>query len=227
MNKEIIKLEGVNIFQKDHCIFNNIYLSVKKGEFLYLIGETGEGKSSLLKALYGDIEIESGNIEVIEKNLTKIKSVDIPELRKKLGIVFQDFQLLTDRNIYENLKFVLNATGWKQKKLINNRIKEVLEYVELSGKENKMPYEISGGEQQRAAIAGSLLNSPDIILADEPTGNLDPLKSDKIIQLLKKINKEGTTVVIATHDYQVIKNHPARTIKCQTKGLHEIESHKL
>tara|TARA_B100001758_G_C18391708_1_gene603333 strand:- start:373 stop:1056 length:684 start_codon:yes stop_codon:yes gene_type:complete len=227
MNKEIIKLEDVNISQTKREIFNNICLSIKEGDFLYLIGETGEGKSSLLKTLYAEIKIKSGNITVAGINIKEIKSSEIPVLRKKLGIVFQDFQLLTDRNIYENLKFVLDSTGWNGIQIIQNRIKEVLEYVELTGKENMMPYEISGGEQQRAAIARSLLNSPDIILADEPTGNLDPLKSDKIIQLLKKINKEGTTIVIATHDYQVIKNHPSRTIRCKDKGLHEIELHTL
>jgi len=223
MDKPIIHLQGVNIHQMDHQIFNNITLKILKGEFLYLIGETGSGKSSLLKALYAEIKVAAGNISVADINLTKIKHKEIPALRMKLGIVFQDFQLLTDRTIADNLKFVLKATGWKNKAEISARIDEVLESVHLNGVKEKMPYELSGGEQQRAAIARALLNYPEIILADEPTGNLDPEKSGKIIELLREINTKGTTVLIATHDYAIIKEYQSRTLKCADHKLTEID----
>ena len=223
MDKPIIHLQGVNIHQMDHQIFNNITLKILKGEFLYLIGETGSGKSSLLKALYAETKVAAGNISVADINLTKIKHKEIPALRMKLGIVFQDFQLLTDRTITENLKFVLKATGWKNKAEISARIDEVLESVHLNGVKEKMPYELSGGEQQRAAIARALLNYPEIILADEPTGNLDPEKSGKIIELLREINTKGTTVLIATHDYAIIKKYQSRTLKCADYKLTEID----
>ena len=223
MDKPIIHLQGVNIHQMDHQIFNNITLKILKGEFLYLIGETGSGKSSLLKALYAEIKVAAGDISVADINLTKIKHKEIPTLRMKLGIVFQDFQLLTDRTITENLKFVLKATGWKNKAEISARIDEVLERVHLNGVKEKMPYELSGGEQQRAAIARALLNYPEIILADEPTGNLDPEKSGKIIELLREINTKGTTVLIATHDYAIIKKYQSRTLKCADYKLTEID----
>jgi len=223
MDKPIIHLQGVNIHQMDHQIFNNITLKILKGEFLYLIGETGSGKSSLLKALYAETKVAAGNISVADINLTKIKHKEIPALRMKLGIVFQDFQLLTDRTITENLKFVLKATGWKSKAEISARIDEVLERVHLNGVKEKMPYELSGGEQQRAAIARALLNYPEIILADEPTGNLDPEKSGKIIELLREINTKGTTVLIATHDYAIIKKYQSRTLKCADYKLTEID----
>ena len=223
MDKPIIHLQGVNIHQMDHQIFNNITLKILKGEFLYLIGETGSGKSSLLKALYAEIKVAAGDISVADINLTKIKHKEIPTLRMKLGIVFQDFQLLTDRTITENLKFVLKATGWKNKAEMSARIDEVLERVHLNGVKEKMPYELSGGEQQRAAIARALLNYPEIILADEPTGNLDPEKSGKIIELLREINTKGTTVLIATHDYAIIKKYQSRTLKCADYKLTEID----
>ena len=227
MNNNIISLEGVDIRQLNHQVFSNITLKIKNGEFLYLIGETGSGKSSLLKALYGELKVDAGNITVADTDLTKIKHKEVPTLRRKLGIVFQDFQLLTDRNVSDNLEFVLKATGWKNKAEIKARIDEVLESVHLSGVKDKMPYELSGGEQQRAAIARALLNHPELILADEPTGNLDPEKSEKIIELLKEINAKGTTILIATHDYSIIKKYSARTIKCAENKVIDIDSNTL
>ena len=227
MNSNIIKLEGVDIRQINHQVFSNITLKIEKGEFLYLIGETGSGKSSLLKVLYGELKVDSGNITVADIDLTKIKQKEIPTLRRKLGIVFQDFQLLTDRNVFDNLEFVLKATGWKNKVEIKARIDEVLDSVHLSGVKGKMPYELSGGEQQRAAIARALLNNPELILADEPTGNLDPEKSEKIIELLKEINAKGTSILIATHDYSIIKKYSARTIKCAENKVIDIDSNTL
>ena len=227
MNNNIISLEGVDIRQMNHQVFSNITLKIENGEFLYLIGETGSGKSSLLKALYGELKVDAGNITVADIDLTKIKQKEIPTLRRKLGIVFQDFQLLTDRNVFDNLEFVLKATGWKNKAEIKARIDEVLDSVHLSGVTDKMPYELSGGEQQRAAIARALLNHPELILADEPTGNLDPEKSEKIIELLKEINAKGTTILIATHDYSIIKKYSARTIKCAENTVIDIDSNTL
>ena len=188
MNDPIINISGVDIHLTNKKILNNVNLKIEKGEFLYLIGETGSGKSSLLKALYAELKVTAGNISISNIDITKIKEKEIPALRRKLGIVFQDFQLLTDRTVSENLKFVLTATGWKNKDEISKRIDEVLYSVHLEGVKDKMPYELSGGEQQRAAIARALLNHPDIILADEPTGNLDPEKSEKNINLLQEIN---------------------------------------
>ena len=227
MNNPIINIEGVNIYQMNQQVFNNITLKIEKGEFLYLIGDTGSGKSSLLKALYAELKVTSGNISVADIDLRTIKHKEIPILRRKLGIVFQDFQLLTDRSVADNLEFVLKATGWENKKKIFNRIDEVLDSVHLNGVKEKMSYELSGGEQQRAAIARALLNHPEMILADEPTGNLDPKKSEKIIELLKEINAKGTTIIIATHDYQVIKKFNSRIIKCVDQKIYEIESHEL
>ena len=227
MNNPIINLEGVDIHQMNHQVFSNITLKVNAGDFLYLIGETGSGKSSLLKALYREIKVSAGNISLANLNLNKINTKEIHNLRRKLGIVFQDFQLLSDRSIFENLSFVLKATGWKDKTKISNRINEVLDSVHLSDVKEKNPYALSGGEQQRAAIARALLNHPEIILADEPTGNLDPEKSEKIIELLKEINSKGTTVLIATHDYSIIRKYQARTLKCVDQKVSEIEVQSL
>ena len=226
-NNNIISLKNVNIYQMDYQVFDNICLDIKKGEFIYLIGDTGSGKSSLLKSLYAEIKPESGSITLGKFNLQDITEKEIPYLRRKIGVVFQDFQLLTDRNVQENLKFVLKATGWKNKLEIENRISEVLDSVHLAGAEQKMPYELSGGEQQKAAIARSLLNKPEVILADEPTGNLDPEKSNKIIQLLEEINNNGTTVIVATHDYEVMRKHQKRTVKCMSQNVIEIDSETL
>ena len=222
--KQQHKIQKVDIDQKHQRVFENLNLNISKGEFVYLIGDTGSGKSSLLKSLYAEIKISSGKMIIADTNLKSIKRKQIAKFRRKLGIVFQDFQLLTDRSIFDNLKFVLKATGWREKEKINNRISEVLDSVNLNNIKDKMPYELSGGEQQRAAIARALLNNPQIILADEPTGNLDPEKSDKIIKLLKEISLNGTTVLIATHDYPIIKKHKARTIKCINKGIVEIDT---
>jgi len=227
MNNLIINIEGVNIKQKKQEVFRNIKLKIEKGEFLYLIGDTGSGKSSLLKVLYAENKVDAGYISVAGMDLTKITHNEIPKLRKKIGIVFQDFQLLTDRTVSENLEFVLKATGWKSKIDIANRIDEVLNSVHLQGVKQKMPYELSGGEQQRAAIARSILNYPEIIIADEPTGNLDPQKSENILKLLKEINKKGTTILIATHDYLIIKKHQARTIKCNDLNIIDIDPQSL
>ena len=227
MSNPIINLEGIDIQKIDHQIFKNASLKIEKGEFLYLIGDTGSGKSSLLKALYGEIKIDIGNITVTNINLNNLHHRDIPKLRRKLGIVFQDFQLLTDRTVEKNLEFVLKATGWKNKTDIENKIDEVLNSVHLNEVKNKMPYQLSGGEQQRAAIARALLNHPEIILADEPTGNLDPKKSEKIIELLQEINQKGTTVLIATHDYLIIKKYPARTIQCVNQQIIEVDPQTL
>ena len=227
MNNEIIHIEGVDIHQTNHKIFTNISLKIQKGEFLYLIGDTGSGKSSLLKTLYGEIKISAGRISIAGIDLKQIEHKSVPILRRKLGIVFQDFQLLSDRSIAENLEFVLKATGWKDKKEVSKRIDEVLDSVHLRGVKEKMPFELSGGEQQRAAIARALLNDPDIILADEPTGNLDPQKSEKIIQLLKEINAKGTTILIATHDYLIIKKYKTRTIRCTEQKVIEVDPETL
>ncbi len=227
MTNPIINIEGVDIEQIDNQIFRNISLKIKPGEFLYLIGDTGSGKSSLLKALYAEIKVDAGNISVANVDLNKIKRKEIPKLRRKIGIVFQDFQLLNDRTVGDNLEFVLKATGWHDKTEISKRINEVLENVHLDKVKEKMPYELSGGEQQRAAIARALLNHPEIILADEPTGNLDPNKSEKIIELLKEINEKGTTILIATHDYLIIEKYPARIIKCAEQQVIEVDPQKL
>ena len=213
MNEKIIKLEGVSIDQLDHNVLDNINLEIEKGEFVYLIGDTGSGKTSLVKALYAEIQVSAGNIKMSNFNLKTITKNEIPMLRRKIGIVFQDFLLLPDRSIKKNLEFVLESTGWTKKEKINNKINEVLESVHLDNVKDKMPYQLSGGEQQRAAIARALLNSPEIILADEPTGNLDPKKSQKIVDLLKEINQTGTTILMATHDYTIIKNNPKRIVR--------------
>ncbi len=222
MNKPIISINNLHISYNENVILKNINLNINKGDFIYLIGETGSGKSSLLKSLYKGVDISEGTISVGEFNLNTIKKNKIAYLRRELGIIFQDFQLLSDRNIYKNLDFVLRSTGWKDKHKIKNRIIEVLETVHLTDVEKKMPYELSGGEQQRVSIARALLNNPKIILADEPTGNLDPAKSKSIIETMKEINLNGTTIVIATHDYSIIKNFPSTTYQFENKEIKEV-----
>lgn len=209
----IISLENASIFQKKNLILNNVNLNVNKGEFVYLIGKTGSGKSSLLRVLYGDLKLTQGEGAVVGYNLRKIKLKEIPFLRRKLGIVFQDFQLLTDRSARQNLEFVLKATGWKDAAKMKDRIDEVLSKVGLSTKGFKMPHELSGGEQQRLAIARALLNDPDVMLADEPSGNLDPETSNEIMNLFFDISKSGRAVVMATHNYSLIDKFPARIVK--------------
>ncbi|MFL5765504.1 MAG: cell division ATP-binding protein FtsE [Bacteroidia bacterium] len=211
----IISLNNVSIFQKYNLVLANVTLNIDKGEFVYLIGRTGSGKSSLLKTLYADLDLTEGTATVAGFDLTGIKRKDIPFLRRKLGIVFQDFQLLTDRSVNDNLMFVLKATGWKDKQAMQKRIQEVLEKVHLTTKGFKMPHELSGGEQQRISIARALLNDPELILADEPTGNLDPETSEGIMNLLMEISRNGRAVLIATHDLMMFEKFPSRTIRCE------------
>ena len=216
MSEVIINIEGANIYQSNILILEDVNFTVEKGEFVYLVGKTGTGKSSLLKTLYGELKLTEGKADVVGFDLTQMDWKKVPFLRRNLGVVFQDFQLLTDRNVHENLKFVLKATGWKDEKLIAEKINEVLEQVGLKSKAYKMPYEMSGGEQQRVDIARALLNSPKLILADEPTGNLDPETSDEIMQLLFNIAKNyGTSIIMATHDFIVINRYPSRMLKTE------------
>jgi len=222
----IISLEGCTIYQQDHLVLNDVTIDIKKGEFVYLIGKVGSGKSSLIKTINGQVKLVDGEGLVAGFNLRKLKRKELPMLRRRLGIVFQDFQLLSDRSVNANLEFALKATGWKNKKEIEERIGEVLEKVGLGFKGYKMPHQLSGGEQQRVVIARALLNDPDIILADEPTGNLDPETSEDIILLLKEICKSGRAVVVATHNYTLLKKHIARTIKFEDGRITETDQNK-
>jgi cell division transport system ATP-binding protein len=216
MAETIIDIQNVNIYQGDSLILKDVNLQVNKGEFVYLVGKTGTGKSSLLKTLYGELPLREGSATVVGYDLRQLTWKSVPYLRRNMGVVFQDFQLLTDRNVNENLKFVLKAIGWKDEKLMNEKIADVLDKVGLRSKGFKMPFEMSGGEQQRVDIARALLNSPKLILADEPTGNLDPETSDEIMNLLIHIARDyGTAVVMATHDYIVIQKFPARMVKTE------------
>ena len=217
----VIKLKNVDIYQQNHLVLSHVNLDIKQGEFLYLIGQSGTGKSSLLKIIYGDLYIRSGEGIVAGFDLKKLHENDVPYLRRKLGIVFQDFHLLNDRTVEKNLEFALRATGWTDKSLIDGRMLDVLEKVGLRSKLRKMPHELSGGEQQRVVIARALLNNPEIILADEPTGNLDPATSEEIVLLLRDIASSGTAVLMATHDYEIIKNMPARVIKTADTALYD------
>ncbi|OIO99220.1 MAG: phosphonate ABC transporter ATP-binding protein [Bacteroidetes bacterium CG2_30_32_10] len=215
VSERIIELENLSVFQNHILVLSAVSLTINKGEFAYLIGKTGSGKSSLLKVLYADLPLIDGNANVVGFNLKKIKNKEIPFLRRKIGIVFQDFQLLIDRSVSDNLLFVLKATGWVDKVTMQRRVHEVLDKVGLDTKGFKLPHQLSGGEQQRVVIARALLNDPELILADEPTGNLDPESSEGIMQLLFDISKTGRAIIMATHDYSLFKNFPARTIKCE------------
>ena len=226
MVNPIVKFENVSIFQKGKLILSDISLTVHKGDFVFLIGRTGSGKSSLIKTLYGDLKPKKGTAEIAEFSLTQIKEKNIPFLRRKIGVVFQDFKLLSDRSIYENLKFVLKATGWKDNKHIDDRINEVLSMVGIKDVLTKFPFELSGGEQQRIAIARSLLNNPEIIIADEPTGNLDPQTSLEIMGLFKSLNKNGMTILMATHDYNMILKFPSKVLKCDNGQIYEVVKKK-
>ena len=216
MDKQaVIRFSGLYVFQKSKLILSNVNLDVYNGEFVYLIGKTASGKSSLLQIIYADLPVRDGSAMACGYDLNNIRKKEIPYLRRKLGIVFQDFQLLDDRNIQENLEFVLKATGWKEKDKIQNRILEVLESVDLIDKMKSMPHQLSGGEQQRVAIARALLNHPEVILADEPTGNLDPETSNGIMKILLRISDSGKTVIMATHNYNLIHKFPGRIVKCE------------
>ena len=216
MAETIIEIRGANIYQGDNLVLQDVNLNVNKGEFVYLVGRTGSGKSSLLKTLYGELPLTHGQGSVVGYDLRKLTWKTVPYLRRNMGVVFQDFQQLTDRNVNDNLKFVLKAIGWKDEKLMNEKIADVLDKVGLRSKGFKMPYEMSGGEQQRVDIARALLNSPKLILADEPTGNLDPETSNEIMELLIHIARDyGTSVLMATHDYIVIQKFPARMVRTE------------
>jgi len=219
----IIEFRNCNIWQQDHLVLTDVNFSLKKNEFMYLIGRVGSGKTSLIKTINAQIPLKEGEAVVAGYNLRKIKRKEIPYLRRRLGIVFQDFQLLTDRNVHDNLEFVLRATGWKNKNDIETRIAEVLEKVGLGLKGYKMTHQLSGGEQQRVVIGRALLNDPDIILADEPTGNLDNETSDDILKLLMEINQAGRAIIVATHNQNILKRYPARTMKCEDGKLKEVD----
>ncbi|PIE50834.1 MAG: phosphonate ABC transporter ATP-binding protein [Flavobacteriales bacterium] len=226
--ENIISLTNATIAQKSFTVLSDVNLQIQKGKFCYLIGKTGAGKSSLLKTLYGHIPLAKGTGEVVGFDLSKLKTSIIPNLRRKLGIVFQDFQLLNDRTVEKNLRFVLEATGWKNKNEADKRIDEVLESVGMQTKKHKMPHELSGGEQQRVAIARALLNHPELILADEPTGNLDPETSNEIMSLLKKVADENhAAVIMATHDYHMIQNFPGEAIRCENGKVSTLNTSEL
>lgn len=226
MQNAIVTLDKATIINEKNVIFSDINFSVGAGEFVFLIGKTGSGKSSLLKVLYGDLQLSAGQGAIVGYNLTEIKENQIPLLRRKIGVVFQDFKLLPDRTIFDNLVFVLKATGWKNKEQIKTRVSEVLHLVNVPADTNKFPFELSGGEQQRVAIARALLNHPELIIADEPTGNLDPETSQEIMQLFRKLYAEGMSVIMATHDYNMIMKFPGKIFQCDKGNLNEVIAKK-
>ena len=223
MGSSILNIEEVTIFQQDETIFENINININKGDFIYLIGKTGSGKSSLIKTIYADLELQKGEISVGGFTLKNLKENKIPFLRRKLGIVFQDFNLLQDRSVFDNLKFVLQATEWKNKRKIEDKIYEVLEIINIKDLIHKFPHQLSGGQKQKVAISRALLNNPDLIIADEPTGNLDPKTSLEIMQLLLDLNKKGNTILMATHDFILIKQFPHKTLLCNNKSIRSID----
>lgn len=222
MSQTILSLKDVTIFQEGNAVLSNINLDVKHGDFIYIIGKTGSGKSSLMKTLYADLDLKNGDGTIVDYNLNTLKENDIPYLRRKLGVVFQDFKLLPDRNVHDNLEFVLRATGWSEKQEMQVKIEEVLDKVGMKSMTGKMPHQLSGGEQQRVAIARALLNDPELILADEPTGNLDPQTSVEVMEVLKQINQNGKTIIMATHDYALLMKFPSKTLKCENGQVFEV-----
>ena len=222
MSSTILSLQSVNIYQEKNPVLTNVSIDVNRGEFIYLIGKTGAGKSSFLKTIYADLPLTEGEGTIVDYNLRQLREKDIPYLRRKLGVVFQDFKLLPDRNVKENLLFVLKATGWTAKEEMYVKIDEVLDKVGMKNYQTKMPHQLSGGEQQRIAIARALLNDPELILADEPTGNLDPQTSVEVMEVLRKINANGKTIVMATHDYALLLKYPSKTLKFDEGKVFEV-----
>jgi len=222
MSKRVLSLKNVTIAQGEKVILSNVNLDVNHGEFIYIIGKTGSGKSSFMKALYADLPLAEGEGRIVDFDLATLKEDDIPFLRRKIGFVFQDFKLLPDRTVKDNLLFVLKATGWTEKEEIQHKIDEVLDKVGMKAYADKMPHQLSGGEQQRVAIARALLNNPEFILADEPTGNLDPQTSIEVLDVLRKINETGKTVIMATHDYALLMKFPSKTLKCEDTKIFEV-----
>lgn len=226
MSELVVQLKNTSIYQGGNLVLGDVNFEMKKGDFVYLIGKTGTGKSSFLKTLYGDLDLTEGEGFIVGFDLRSLKEKDIPFLRRKLGVVFQDFKLLNDRTVYRNLEFVLRATGWKNKEEIATQIEEVLEKVDMKQMGYKYPYELSGGEQQRVGIARALLNDPELILADEPTGNLDPQTSVEVMEVLQDLNKKGHNILMATHDYAMIMKFPSKTYQCDKNKVYEVTQRK-
>ena len=226
MPETVLQLKDASIYQGKSLVLSNVNFEMERGDFVYLIGKTGTGKSSFMKTLYGDLELTEGQGNIVDFDLRTLKEDEIPFLRRKLGVVFQDFKLLNDRTVNGNLEFVLRATGWKEKDKISNKIEDVLDRVGMKTTGFKFPYELSGGEQQRIAIARALLNDPELILADEPTGNLDPQTSIEVMEVLQDLNKKGHTILMATHDYALLLKYPSKTLKCDENKVYEVVQRK-